>query len=178
MSHLVIQGDFNSRIFAVGPHAKSVTIVGMFIGGGHERNKGGAIVDSGGIDSLLTLKDILFSTNGVEGEQVQGGAVWKGQGTLKIDGCQFSDNFARADAGSGGKAEGGAVYVQGRLVVSNSSFVRNQADGANGAGKDKVAAGGDAIGGAIAYEAINGRSRTVDDRSINLVSIFGTIFDW
>jgi len=93
----------------------------------------------------------LGSANAGSGE---GGAIFATSGTLTCFGCTFTTNSATAGFkvknGSTGLAQGGAIWSQAALSVSQSSFIGNQAAGQGtgnvGTGNDRA---GEGSGGAI-----------------------------
>ncbi len=101
-----------------------------------------------------------------DGDAVDGGAI-NNTGTLTITGSQFVEDSAPAApaAGQAGNAYGGAIYnaTGGVLVVTDSSFINDVAQGGEGQASGSTAGtGGNAYGGAI-YNAAGGLLGADDD---------------
>jgi len=99
------------------------------------RPRGGSVVNKGGdfFASDVTFVDNTASTR-EEGESSLGGAIYSTDGRVRlIDDCIFQNNVTTYN-GAPRANHGGAVYNKdGGLLVSNSHFNWNQADGNGGA---------------------------------------------
>jgi hypothetical protein len=165
---LSVSGENISRIFDIGPDAKAVTIAGLTLEYGLATLKGGAIADSAKTGETLRLSNCTFFANQVTGNEAAGGAVWMNAGALNIANCMFNSNSAAAATDS--DAAGGAVFSEGPLTISSSTFKLNNAFGGDGSGGVSPMPAGNASGGAVAYVSVN--PRTSDS-----VSITGSFFD-
>jgi len=119
--------------------------------------------------------------NGGNGRSAYGGAIYNRLGTTFVTRCSFLTNAATAgtggaggaggdgfgrggkggNGGAGGKAQGGAIFNSGLLIISNTTFMRNGVTGGSGgpgatngtgittANQGHGGAGGSAAGGAI-----------------------------
>jgi hypothetical protein len=97
-------------------------------GGNGADARGGAMHIAAG--SNVTLDQIVFDTNLVQaGLGGDGGAG--GGGSSGPDGGHGGDGGAN---GNGGTAEGGAIFNEGRLTITSSTFDRNEARGGGGWG--------------------------------------------
>jgi hypothetical protein len=147
---LTVSGNHASRVFNISGGV-TVTIAGLTITDGlalGAPGNGGGINNTGG---TLTLTHDVLSNNqavGMPGQNGSGGALRNvSGGHVTVTDCLFSRNHAVA--GTGAVAFGGAIQNNASsLTVSDSSFVGNQAIGADG--------GSNADGGGIS--ALNGSS--------------------
>lgn len=62
----------------------------------------------------------------------KGGAIYNDYGILRVNGCTFTENTAKAAyyAKSANEGEGGAIYNYGKTTIVNSTFTDNTAEGA------------------------------------------------
>ncbi len=88
-----------------------------------------------------------FTSNCAAGASAEGGAIFAPNGTAKCVGCTFITNTVSAGGFSGAVAQGGAIWCQASMSVSQSSFLGNQATGNGRAGIAPAA--GEGSGGAI-----------------------------
>jgi hypothetical protein len=129
-------------------------------GGGRGRLNPGGPATGGAVYNLgnLTISDSVFSGNGVIGGTskrpgaAHGGAIGSSN-TLALTGCTFNENLARTgDAGDDPTpipaSSGGALWVSGGLVITNSTCVANRAVGATRVANTYLG-GGAASGGAL-----------------------------
>jgi hypothetical protein len=97
-------------------------------GGNGADARGGAMYIAAG--SNVTLDQVIFDNNLVQaGLGGDGGAG--GLGSSGADGADGGDGGAN---GNGGTAEGGAIFNEGRLTITSSTFDRNEARGGGGWG--------------------------------------------
>ncbi|NOQ40838.1 MAG: hypothetical protein GQ562_11040 [Anaerolineales bacterium] len=99
------------------------------------RPLGGAVVNKGGD---FFASNVVFKDNTADskepGEMSLGGAIYSTDGRVRlIDHCQFQENVT-VNNGIQGANHGGAIYNKNSgLLLSNSSFLWNEADGDGGA---------------------------------------------
>jgi Chlamydia polymorphic membrane protein (Chlamydia_PMP) repeat len=64
--------------------------------------------------------------------QGEGGAIYNAYGILKVNGCAFAEDIAKAStysASYGNGGDGGAIYNDGKTVIVNSTFTGDTAEG-------------------------------------------------
>lgn len=121
-------GNGNNRIITLDASVtgKSVSISGVTIQGGNLSAEGSAIL----IDrNYLSLSDCVLQDNRSNG--AHGGAVMVAgaDSSLSVQSCQFLNNSVQ------GAGNGGAIYSNGSLFVSDSTFAGNGTQaGQNGKG--------------------------------------------
>jgi hypothetical protein len=151
---VVLSGSGSNRLFTINPGV-TLTLRGLSLANGHHQGAsgrdgaaleagesgrpgfGGAVFNDGG---TLVAVQVVFTTNTAMG----------GNGGLGATG-QFLGTNGR-DGGRGGAATGGAIQNRsGVLLLTNCTFVSNQAIGGNGGdggdGADRVLTGNGGDGG-------------------------------
>ena len=90
---------------------------------------GGAVSNNG---STVTMNDVSFGDNDIDGESANGGAVSNNDSTVTMSDVSFVDNSAHADS----YAFGGALYNwnSSDVTLVDVSFVNNQVVGGSGDG--------------------------------------------
>lgn len=134
--------DYSDRLFRIeggaGATFMNVTLTGGSITGSGVR--GGAIENLGD----LTIIDSLVRDNQAEATSTSGsfgGAIFNGQdGMLTVEGSRFIDNRAPGTFGINDNpwGQGGAIYNEGTVDVSNSEFEDNFASRDGGAISSEV----------------------------------------
>ncbi len=142
---VTVSGNNASQVFNVGSGAVGVAIANLVVTNGYNNgSNGGGIYDGG----QLTLTNCTLSNN-IEpyaGGVNFGGAIFGDAGsTLTISNCTFSGNSG---------STGGAIFANGPLTVSNSTFVNNSTGGGGGA----IVLNGAAATGAITESTFSGNS--------------------
>jgi predicted outer membrane repeat protein len=116
---VTITGNSSNRILnATAPVGRTVTIDGLSITGGGERDYGGAVLFVGA--GTLAITSAAFSGNDAPGEY--GGAVGSySAGQLLVSASTFTGN------GSASVSNGGAIYWEGDVTIDSSTFANNTA---------------------------------------------------
>jgi len=93
-----------------------------------------------------------FSSPGIDGAPVFGGAIFGSRAALEISDCTFARN--NAVGGSGNGAVGGAICIrEGATMLTNCTFSGNVAAGSiSGSRAGSPPDGSDGYGGAISFE--------------------------
>jgi hypothetical protein len=139
---LTISGSHAARIFHV--TAGALTVQGLTLTAGAASEPGGGAVLIEG--ATFTARDSTFSANSATSavsDTVGGGAILNQGGVVTLERCRFDSNTLDTFYGDGGavlSVGGPAPAVPATLTVRDSTFTMNDA------------AGGGAVGGAIANE--------------------------
>ena len=138
---IVLANDIDAITSAT--YAAYTTGAALTINGNGHTIDGKGAADTGlrfgarGQDIKLTLNDIVF-TNMSNDDRNGGGAIAVWRGNVTVSGCTFAGNVSSAVANTGIPRGGAGVMLQssgnndGKVEISNSTFVKNTANG-NGA---------------------------------------------
>ena len=156
--NVTVSGNHESRVFHLSGDAV-VTINGLRITGGNSSSGGAVLVESGCSLTLaqcsLTANAALNDSNG----NALGGAIWnQADASLSILQSGLSGN----ETDGTNESYGGAVYNQGSLWVTSSSFSGNQAQGSTTPFAEFSLPGG-SLGGAILND--DGATMTASESS-------------
>ncbi len=103
--------DLNNNIFLEGPRSANLTV-----------QRASNTTNTFSVLAVASGVRVHFSCMTISGgNSVYGGGV-KNSGTLEVTDCIFSGNTATDTAGGG---DGGGIYNDGVLTVSNSTFINN-----------------------------------------------------
>ena len=148
---ITISGGNRARVFVVGTNA-TLTLNHLTIangGGDGDGGNGGALLNMGTVNAT----DCTFRNNTPYTQAAcYGGAIYNDVGgTMSLDSCRFTNNSAIGSSSGAflaGDGAGGAIFNNGALVVRQSDFAGNKA---NGGGNLSMwgSSGGNGFGGAI-----------------------------
>ena len=160
MATPAIGGDAcGGAIYSLGGNAtvQSSTFIGQKIQGGTGGSAsypsypasdgnayGGAVWFS---NTIVDCYNSTFTSNSAAGASAEGGAIFLLNGTASCVGCMFITNTISAGPFSSAVAQGGAIWCQASVSVSQCSFLGNQATGNGRFGT--ASAAGEGSGGAI-----------------------------
>lgn len=118
----VVNGLGQDRAFHIrGPGSALVTLENLTISGGGGVAQGGAILAAGDLD----VADLTIDGNTAT---AQGGGIFIASGDTAMESSTLSDNAVETAGGAGG-----AIAVEGNLLVENSTLVNNSSSGSGGA---------------------------------------------
>ncbi len=144
--NVAVAGDGNGGgVMTVGG---TVTIDDSFIGSNASGRDGGGLHASGASD--VTVTGGTFRLNVAPEE---GGGLWNGAGTLRINGMTVTENTANSGDNAGNDQGGGGVFNDGgTLDIDDATITSNLATANNGNGGGVMTVGGNVTidGGVIA----------------------------
>jgi CSLREA domain-containing protein len=187
---LSVSGNGAIRVFSF--NSGSNAISGLTIRDGSKTDAAGSgrTTTGGGIfnaqNATLTISDCAFTNNRAQGADNataasvggngNGGAI-SNSGTLTLSNCTLNSNFAfggrggdgssaiggNVHGGSGGAAQGGAIFndTTGTLTITNCTIVANDATGGAGGNGPIGGNGGNATGGVVNTGAMTVTSVTL-----------------
>ena len=187
---LSVSGNGAIRVFSF--NSGSNAISGLTIRDGSKTDAAGSgrTTTGGGIfnaqNATLTISDCAFTNNRAQGADNatvasvggngNGGAI-SNSGTLTLSKCTLNSNFAfggrggdgssaiggNVHGGSGGAAQGGAIFndTTGTLTITNCTLVANDATGGAGGNGPIGGNGGNATGGVVNTGAMTVTSVTL-----------------